>query len=190
MPQTTAPRDRFDDIPSSRGRVGAHRAENPRIRGWVVFLWALVATIVLVTVGIFGTLVASGRVTLFPTPTPSATPTPTVTPVLDTTYSVLVLNATGQSGLATQTKDVIVAAGWDPTKVLASEAGQDDFPVTTVYYPYPEAQSAAAGLADAIGGARIQLSDVYQPEGQPDAAQLAVVLGLDRVPGSDTEPTG
>jgi hypothetical protein len=155
-----------------------------------VFLWALVATIVLIAVGIFGTLVVSGRITLFPTPTPSATPTPTVTPVLDTTYSVAVVNATPQSGFATQVKDEIVALGFDATKVTASEASTDDFPVTTVYYPFPEAEAAAAGLADAIGGARIALSEAYQPLDDPDAAQLAVVLGLDRIPGADPTPSG
>ena len=39
MPTTSFPRDRFVDVPETV-RVGAHRAENPRIRGWVVLLWA------------------------------------------------------------------------------------------------------------------------------------------------------
>ncbi|HEX5728022.1 MAG TPA: LytR family transcriptional regulator, partial [Microbacterium sp.] len=106
MPRTTFPRDRFDDLPADVGRVGAHRAENPRMRGWVVFLWAALATIVLVALGIFGTLLVTGRVALFPTPEPTVAPLPIVTPVVDTTYEVLVLNATPEPGLATQMKDV------------------------------------------------------------------------------------
>ena len=82
------------------------------MRGWVVLLWAVLATIVLVALGIFGTLLVTGRVVLFPTPTPTATPLPVLTPVVDTTYEVLVLNATPEQGLATQMKDVVVAAGF------------------------------------------------------------------------------
>ena len=84
VPQQTFPRDRFDDLPET-GRVGAHRAENPRMRGWVVLLWAVLATIVLIAVGIFGTLLASGRIELFPTPAPTVAPAATVAPVVDPT---------------------------------------------------------------------------------------------------------
>ena len=52
MPKSTFPRDRFDDLPASGGRVGAHRAENPRMRGGVVLLWAALATVVLIAVGL------------------------------------------------------------------------------------------------------------------------------------------
>jgi hypothetical protein len=188
VPQTTFPKDRFDDLPET-GRVGAHRAENPRMRGWVVLLWAVLATIVLIAVGIFGTLIASGRIELFPTPAPAATPQATVAPVLDTTYAVVVLNATPEDGLATQMKDVFVAAGWPVDSVLASEAGSDDFPETTVYYLAPEDEAAALALAEVIGGAKVAQSDVYQPA-NPDIPQLTVVIGLDRTAApATTEPT-
>ena len=72
-----------------------------------------------------------------PTPSPTATPLPVVTPVVDTTYDVLVLNATPEQGLATQMKDVVVAAGWAEDTVLASEAGSTDFAETTIYYYLP-----------------------------------------------------
>ncbi|MEV8370289.1 LytR C-terminal domain-containing protein [Microbacterium lacus] len=180
MPRETFPRDRFDDLPADGGRVGAHRAENPRMRGWVVLLWAVLATIVLVAVGIFGTLLVSGRVVLFPTPTPTASPLPVVTPVVDTTYEVLILNATPEVGLATQMKDVVVGAGWAEDTVSAGEAGSTDFAETTVFYYLPADEAAAAGLAEVIGGAKIAQSDVYQPTDDPEAKQLAVVIGLDR----------
>lgn len=179
MPKTTFPRDRFDDLPAEIGRVGAHRAENPRMRGWLVLLWAVIATIVLIAVGIFGTLVASGRIELFPTPAPSVTPVPVVTPVVDTSYGVLILNATPEQGLATQMKDVVVAAGWAEETVNAGEAGSTDFETTTVYYLNPEDEAAAAGLAEVVGGAEIAQSDVYQPA-VPDTKQLTIVIGLDR----------
>jgi hypothetical protein len=188
VPKTTYPRDRFDDLPEE-GRVGAHRAENPRMRGWVVLLWAALATIVLVAVGIFGTLLAAGRIELFPTPQPTVEPTVQVTPVLDTSYQVTILNATPEKGLATQMKDVVVAAGWPDGQVLPSDASADDFPETTVFYLAPEDQAAAAGLADVIGGARIEQSEVYQPA-DPDIRQLTVVIGLDRTAaGQSSTPT-
>lgn len=150
------------------------------MRGWVVLLWAVLATIVLVAVGIFGTLLVSGRVVLFPTPTPTASPLPVVTPVVDTTYEVLILNATPEVGLATQMKDVVVGAGWAEETVSAGEAGSTDFAETTVFYYLPTDEAAAAGLAEVIGGAKIAQSDVYQPTDDPEAKQLAVVIGLDR----------
>ena len=107
------------------------------MRGWVVFLWAVLATIVLVTVGIFGTLIVSGRIVLFPVATAAPTPAATVAPVVDTSYSVIVLNATPVEGLATQTKDLIVEAGWAEEAVTASGAGVTDFAETTVYTRSP-----------------------------------------------------
>ncbi|HEX7346535.1 MAG TPA: LytR C-terminal domain-containing protein [Candidatus Limnocylindrales bacterium] len=187
MPRTTFPRDRFDDLPADVGRVGAHRAENPRMRAWVVLLWAVLATIVLIAVGIFGTLLMTGRVVLFPTPEPTAAPLPVVTPVVDTTYDVLVLNATPEQGLATRMKDVVVAAGWAEDAVLASEAGSTDFPETTIYYFRPEDAAAAAGLGQVIGGAKLEQSDVYQPADDPEAKQLTIVIGLDDTSSPPTE---
>lgn len=160
------------------------------MRGWVVFLWAVLATIVLVTVGIFGTLLASGRIVLFPEPTPTVAPAPVVTPVVDTTYSVLILNATPETGLATQLKDVVVAAGWPAENVTPSDAGSDDFAETTVYYPHPEDEAAALGLAGVIGGAEVAQSDVYLPIDDPSAKLLTIVIGLDRTAaGASPAPT-
>lgn len=159
------------------------------MRGWVVLLWAALATIVLIAVGIFGTLLASGRIELFPTPEPTVAPTPEVTPVIDTSYQVVILNATPEQGLATQMKDVVVAAGWPDGSVLPSDASTDDFADTTVYYLTPADEAAAAGLAGVIGGARIEQSEVYQPA-SPDTKQLTIVIGLDRTAaGATPTPT-
>ncbi|BDV31308.1 LytR C-terminal domain-containing protein [Microbacterium terricola] len=187
MAKSTYPRDRFDDLPADAGRIGAHRAENPRMNGWVVMIWAVVATVVLVAAGILGTLLATGRIDLFPAPeaTVASTPAPEITPVLDPTYTVLVLNATSQDGLATEVKTEIEAAGWAAEDVLASEASQDDFETTTVYYAFEEDAAAAAGLADVLGGALVAQSDQYLQtaagEGDEQPKQLTVVLGMDRV---------
>lgn len=188
MPNETFPTDRFDEVPANPGRVGAHRAENPRMRGGVMFLWAVAATLALVAVGVFSILVASGRIDLTPPePTPTSTPEPAVTPVLDTTFSVLVLNATPVEGLASQMADTLQDAGFKPSQISAGSAGSNDFRTTTVYYSAEEDEAAALGLAEAIGGAEIALStDYVQGEGQ---RQLTVVIGLDRTSTPDPEPT-
>jgi len=46
------PRDRFDEVPHDLDRVGAHRSEPRRGRGWIVFAWAALATGVLVGAGV------------------------------------------------------------------------------------------------------------------------------------------
>jgi len=155
------------------------------MRGWVVLLWAALATVVLIAVGIFGTLLASGRIEFAPTPTPTVEPAPEVTPVVDTSYQVQILNATPEDGLATQTKDVIVAAGWPADTVLASSAGSEDFPTTTVFYVAAEDEAAARGLAGVIGGAAVEQSDAY-PAPSADIKQLTVVIGLDRTAAGQT----
>lgn len=187
MPTSEFPRDRFDDLPEDVGRVGAHRAEQPHMRGGVVFFWAALATVILIAVGIFAMFVVSGRIVLFPEPTPEPTPTVTVDPVVDTSYSVLILNATPETGLATQLKDQLIAAGWAPDTVLAGQAGTDDFPETTVYYATDTDYAAALGLANVIGGAAVAQSAIYQPTDDPATEtdegatkQLAIVIGLDR----------
>ncbi|MEJ1155117.1 LytR C-terminal domain-containing protein [Microbacterium marmarense] len=188
MPKTSVPKDRFDDLPES-GRIGAHRAENPHMRGWVVLLWAALATIVLITVGIFATLIASGRIELgAPEPAATVEPTPDVEAVVDTSFDVVILNATPESGLATQLKDVVVAAGWADEMVTASEAGSEDFAETTVYYLNDEDEAAALGLANVIGGAEVAQTDVYQPA-TADEQQLTIVIGVDRASVGTATPT-
>lgn len=165
------------------------------MRAGVVFLWAVVATIVLVIAGIFGSLLVSGRISFAPPEAlPTTTPVPEVEPVLDTTAPVLVLNATPQEGLATQVRETVVAAGWAPDAVTAGAAGATDFPVTTVYYATAEEEAAALGLAEVIGGAEVAQNAQYLPPDDPEtevneaSRQLTIVLGLDRVQGGEQTP--
>ncbi|GAA1698432.1 hypothetical protein GCM10009808_14910 [Microbacterium sediminicola] len=190
------PRDRFDDVPNGPGRVGAHRGENPHMRGGIVFFWAALATVILIGVGIFGTFVVSGRIVLFPEAQPTPTPTATIDPVLDTSYAVLILNATPETGLATQMKDELIAAGWAADDVLAGEAGSTDFAETTIYYANATDLPAALGLSEVIGGARVVQSDAYQPVDdeatevdESAALQLTIVIGLDSTAAGAPTPT-
>lgn len=178
MPQPS--KDRFDEVSRSSGRVGAHRAEAPGMNGWVVLLWSLVAALVIIIVGIFVSLMLMGRITLFPAAEPSGQPAPDVQGVLDTSYSVLVLNATPEEDLDVQLRDTLLNNGWPAELVSYGAAGQQDFADTTVYYVAEEDQLAAIGLADVIGGAQIEQSDFYADPNDPEQKQLVVVIGLDR----------
>lgn len=190
MPRTPTQKDRFDDLPLEGGRIGAHRAENPRLRGGIVVLWSIVAIVVLVTLGIFGTLIATGRVTLFPSPSATPTTVATAEPVVDTSTRVTVLNATTQSGLAGALAQTIVDAGWAADNVTAGDAGSSDFPTTTVFYSNPAEEGAARGLAQVIGGAAVALSDAYKDlAGGDGSTLLVVVIGVDRTDAGAT-PAG
>src|SRR5207344_1138221 len=107
-------------------------------RGWIAFLWAVLATVILVAGGLFALSRLDSRFAIdLPifqqeeTPTPTPTPTPTAEPVTDPTtldpefvagLSISVLNATPTAGLANQAADQIKAAGWpDPARANASE---------------------------------------------------------------------
>ncbi len=180
MPKTSFTPDRFDDLPVESARIGAHRAENPRLRGSVVFLWSAAATLALIAVGIFGTLVATGRITVFPTPEVTV-PAEATVPVVDTDYKITVLNATPQSGLGGQFGNIIVAAGWDAADVTAGEAGSTDFATTTVFFADPTDEGAARGLAQVVGGAAVQRTDGYADLlGDGSTPQLVLVIGADR----------
>ncbi|MFL0412354.1 LytR C-terminal domain-containing protein [Microbacterium paludicola] len=174
---TSFPRDRFDDVPRQPARVGAHRAEQPRTPRGVVLMWAALATVILMIAGILGFLVLSQRTGIVPDP-PQAEPT--VAPVVDTEYTVLVLNGTSTSGVAEEVAAQLVAAGWEEGSVIPSDSSATDFPETTVYYASPEEEAAALGVAQAIGGARTEQSDQYDQLGDEEK-ELTVVVGLDRV---------
>lgn len=190
MPESA--RDRFDEIRPAQGRVGAHRAENPGVRGWFVLLWAAVATVVLIAVGIFAAMLAMGKISFeqaTPMPTVSRTATASA-PALDKTYAVFVLNATGANGLAATTRDAIVNAGFPAAAVVAGDADVQDFATTTVYYKTEADKAAAEALAHLIGATKLAQSDRYGDDVVPGQKQLTVVLGLDLAKNAPTtEPS-
>lgn len=158
-----------------------------------MFLWAALTTVVLIIVGIFGVLVASGRISLGSEPAPTPTVEETTPAVIDTSYSVVVLNGTADEGLAGNLRDRIVELGWPGDAVQTGDSDTTDFETTTVYYRGPGDQQAAQGLADAIGGAQIAEDDFLQPTDDPNTPddesaekRLVVVIGLDRAAGQPT----
>lgn len=179
-------KDRFDDVPRRPARIGAHRAETPRLRVGVIVLWSVVATVAIVAGGVLATMFATGRLDFAPR-TESTSTSQVVAPEVDTSYQVLVLNATPDAALGAAVRDDVIDAGWAEADVEESNASSDDFPTTTVYYGAPADEGAARGLADAIGGAAVSLDDTYQVVAPPETAsaggeprsQLVVVVGLD-----------
>ncbi|WP_261165965.1 LytR C-terminal domain-containing protein [Microbacterium sp. Marseille-Q6965] len=175
MPNETYPRDRFDDIPRQRDRIGAHRAENPRMRVGVALLWAGVAAVVLFCAGVVTFLALSQQQDVVAEPEPE----PSVAAVVDTSYEVLILNGTSSQGAEVRAEEQLVAAGWNGDDVSAGASSATDIPETVVYYAAPEHEAAAAGVAEALGGGRLQESTAYVSD--PATKIVTVVLGLDRV---------
>ncbi|MFB7252038.1 LytR C-terminal domain-containing protein [Microbacterium sp. NPDC056234] len=180
-------RDRFDDVPRTSGRVGAHRAENPGSNGWMLLLWSVVAALVLLVVGIFVSLVVMGRIALFPSDQESVAPAPEETGIVDTSYSVMILNATPDDGLDDQMRDELITAGYNPELVFATDSDADDFADTTVYYVDDADADAALGLAGLIGGALVEQSNAYASMNTTAQAQLTIVIGLDRTAEAPAE---
>jgi hypothetical protein len=179
-------KDRFDEVPADLKRVGAHRAPARPGRGWFVFLWAALATIIIVAAGILGLTLLGDRVNFVDRTTTAATePAPVETPVavatIDSDSMVTVLNGTATKGLATEAIEDLNAAGWTQS-ITPGNASATDVETTTVYYEDPSQEGAARGLAEALGLGSIQLSTQFQiPVGDDEepVLQLTVVLGAD-----------
>lgn len=180
--------DRFDEIPTSIGRVGAHRAPAPRGRGWIIVAWAALASGILVVVGLYGLSLISDRVTFplpgidtaEPMPTPEATVSapPSIEPITDPAlaalpagFSITVLNGTEVDGLGAAARDLLTAPGWPVGTVTA--AAQTDLADTVVFYSDPALEGVAAGMASLLGAGVIELSDAFP------GAPITIALGAD-----------
>ncbi|TKJ98789.1 hypothetical protein PlfCFBP13513_05000 [Plantibacter flavus] len=185
------PPDRFDEVPDLK-RVGAHRAPAPKGRGWIAFLVAVVATLVLVGVGTFALFGLNDRIDFFggsqsPSATPTPTPTPTeAAPVVDPAASILVLNGTPTAGLAASAAAAITAAGFTQ-QIGTSDASTEDVTTSGVYYQDPSQEGVARAIANALGGIPIQITDTYAipvEEGEAPVLRIVVVVGADYQPAA------
>lgn len=198
------PRDRFDEVPDDLERVGAHRAEARRGRGWIVFAWAALATGVLVGAGVVYLGVAndsfqfvaptSDETAQAESETPaedaegeeaetgSAAPTPspeTVAPadpddVDPDVTTITVLNGTDTSGLAGSASGALADGGW--TVAGQGNADGDTAAVTIVYYVDEADEAVARGVARDLGTTEVEQSDAF-----PDSS-VTIVLGSDYTP--------
>ena len=189
----TYPKDRFDHLPHSLDRVGAHRAPGKKGRHWVAFWWALGATAVLIGLGVFGMAslnnklniaipgLSSSSATDTAAATDAATGVPAAVATVDPGLTVTVLNGTKGTGIAKDVGDLLSAAGW--TVGALSNASTEDVTKTTVYYADATLEGAARGAAASLPGATVLLATDFATSG----ADLTVVVGSDFVPS--TTPT-
>lgn len=194
------PKDRFDTAPENLQRVGAHRSPRRRGRGWIGFLWALLAVVILVGLGVFGLFIINGNINFSspqagtsgtpsatapapttssaapshsPSPSPSSTPTPE--PTIDPDLRVTVLNGTTARGVAAAVSKAITADGWSVHTV--GNASRGDFTQTVVYYSDPANKEAALGLVKSLTGAKA--TAVLSQTFAGTTADLTVVVGSD-----------
>lgn len=183
MPQSSYPRDRFDDVPRDPARVGAHRAQRPRGRWIVVLLWWLLAVGILTGGGILAFLALSNTnsIDLPDPPTASGQQTEeAVTGEIDTSYRVLVLNGTDDAAAVDGVSQSILEAGWTDDMITQLDSDATDFEQTTVYYVEADDEAAARGLADHLGVTQVTQSEEFA---EMSEGGLTVVVGLDRLAG-------
>ena len=191
------PKDSFDTLPHALDRVGAHRAPAGKGRRWIAFWWALAATALLITIGVFGLSALNERLkpdlsglvpgTATPTATASAAPKPTATteepaptvePTVDPSLTVTVLNGTMTVGLAGDVGEALGSDGW--TVGALGDAASSNTAETVVYYAEADLEGAALGVAESLPGAKILLANDFADSN----ADLTVVVG------NDYEPAG
>ncbi|PPH83637.1 LytR C-terminal domain-containing protein [Rathayibacter sp. AY1D5] len=171
----THPRDRFDEVPATEVRVGAHRRPPAPHARASALAWAALATGVIVLLGFIGLLVIDDRVQftdVFTPPTATVEATPTAAATLDPDLAVAVLNGTATVGLAASAGDALTTAGWSVPTV--ANANTEDIAATTVYYTDPALEGAAHGLVDSLGTGTVLLSQDFVETGS-----VVVVLGAD-----------
>lgn len=154
------------------------------MNGLVVLLWSAAVALVLIVGGIFVSLVMMDRISLTADPAPAPVQTQGVEAEIDTSYRVLLLNATPQSGLVASTREELLAQGWAGDAVFGSDSSTQEFEKTTVFYVDEADEAAALGVAEVLGGAEVQQSDFYADLNDTELPQLTVVIGLDRAPGA------
>ncbi len=157
--------------------------------GLVLLLWSAAAALVLIVVGIFVALVMMDRISLFPEAEPTQVQTPGVAAEVDTSYRVMILNATPEEGLVGEVRELLLAEGWNEELLFGSDGASAEFERTTVFYVDDADQSAALGLAELLG-AEVQQSDFYADLNDSETPQLTVVIGLDRTDAGTGTPTG
>lgn len=174
-------RDRFDDVKTEHGRVGAHRGEQPRMRRGVVLLWSVLAAVVLTVLGILGLLFMM-QTRDVPAPMPSATATATVAPapVSLENYEAFILNATGDESRGVAMQAELEALGWAPERIHLPNADTNDFPQTTLVYVDEADADAARSLAASLGIEIVEQSAAYAGLATSDALHpIVIVLGAD-----------
>lgn len=164
------------------------------MNGLVVLLWSAAIALVLIVVGIFASLVMMDRISFGPDDAAQPAPQSSAgaSAEVDTSYRVMIINATSQEGLVAETREALLSEGWPQDGVFGSDGASQEFETTTVFYVDDADEAAALGVAEVLGGAAVQQSDFYAALNDTDQPQLTVVIGVDRVtattpPAEDAE---
>jgi hypothetical protein len=177
--------DQFDNIPQNIDRVGAHRGPKVRGRGWIGFMWAVLATAVLIVGGLYvlslenSSIKFFGNVAAEPTDTPTSSPTPEITPITDPAsikkrhITVTVLNGTDINGTQQAVGKLLKGDGWKVTS--EANASESTIKTTTVYYTDAVNKDVAEGIQLALGTGTIELTSTNIFPGAP----ITVVIGSD-----------
>lgn len=171
-------RDRFDDVPETSGRVGAHRGRRPRGRGWIVVAWAALAAGILTGAGVLALAPSFPKSASIPAATGGGTAAKVAAPVTDPkqvdqslNLQITVLNASPDANADTTVGDRLAADGW-PINGTA-DASVRNAKSTVVYYSSNRLEGVARGLVKILGTGQVQLSDAFP------GAPVTVVLGSD-----------
>ena len=150
------------------------------MNGLVVLLWSAAVALVLIVCGIFVSLVMMDRISLFGGEESASVQTdPGVVAEVDTSYRVLILNATPEKSRVAEVRETLLAEGWAAGNVFGSDGSSQEFSKTTVFYVADADEGAALGLAEVLGGVDVQQSDFYAALIDSEEPQLTVVIGLD-----------
>jgi len=179
------PQDQFDTLPEDLVRVGAHRAPKKRGGGWLGFLSAVVATVILVIGGLYAVSLVNESVEFnFPgfgteeEAVPSASPTPEIIAITDPSmlpkerkYSITILNGTTNPDLDEAASKALTDVKW---KVAATTtASQTDIDETIVYYRNPLDEDIARGLVQLLGTGDVRESTAFF------GSSINIVIGSD-----------
>lgn len=180
--RVTFTEDRFDSVPQSRGRIGAHRVVAKQSHFWQWLLIMVVAIVVLTAIGIFTlSRVGADRVPFAQQGEATSGQETKVTVEVDPDATVAVLNGTETAGLGDSVGDQISTNKWGNT-IFVGNSAEPGVEISAVFYTQESDQSAAAGLAEQLGGVSTYLNESYADLG----TDLVVVLGTDYAgPGMD-----
>jgi len=180
-------KDRFDALPKTPGRTGAHRGAVRRGGGWLGVVLIVVGIVICSTVGLW---VAANVFkikldydfpflsNLIPAATETATPTPepTTTDGAEVTareLRILVLNGTPYSGLQDTVAAQLQEAGW-PAATTAT-TNEREIEKTVVYYVDGKNADVARGGAELLGTGQVR---PVAPTVYPDQ-DIIIVIGMD-----------
>ncbi len=190
-------KDRFDKLPRTRGRVGAHRGPR-KGRGWPWF-WVVIAilaagALTFAAIRVAGTFIDLD-LSFFTGPTATTTAGATSSaPIVSNPkdldpkrgVKIRVLNGTRSTSAAQKVHNQLKKAGW-PITGDVFDVGGGKVKDTIVYYANPADVDVARGLAAAMGVGEVQAVD---PSTYPGAA-ITIIVGQDSkyYPKSSSTPT-